>query len=225
MLEKELKQFSVQKDDLRFTLYSMIMVMLQDNIEMRLWVNDLMQNQIDDSKKKLESHSKHQSDIATKKRQDTESGQRHGTIISDMHREYPTSKRNNNSHEGAGGGHIKTGRPTPNGSGVNYKDSANRRDKSRQIQEESKGGAQSNASNLMGSTKLRKPNETPQGTKNSRDVQDLRKDRKLKKFKTDDIDVSDADSQSSESSYEQQETQKSKGDKRMINSSQKQRSY
>jgi len=37
----------------------MIMVMLQDNIEMRLWVNDLMQNQIDDSKKKLDSHAKH----------------------------------------------------------------------------------------------------------------------------------------------------------------------
>lgn len=32
MHEKELKQFTIQKDDLRFTLYSMIMVMLQDNI-------------------------------------------------------------------------------------------------------------------------------------------------------------------------------------------------
>ena len=42
MLEKELKSFTIQKDDLRFTLYSMIMVMLQDNIQMRLWINDLM---------------------------------------------------------------------------------------------------------------------------------------------------------------------------------------
>ena len=32
MLEKELKHFTIQKDDLRFTLYSMIIVMLQDNI-------------------------------------------------------------------------------------------------------------------------------------------------------------------------------------------------
>ena len=32
MLEKELKHFTMQKDDLRFTLYSMIIVMLQDNI-------------------------------------------------------------------------------------------------------------------------------------------------------------------------------------------------
>jgi len=88
-----------------------------------------------------------------------------------MHREYPPTRRNE------GGDTIKTGRPTPNGSGVNYKESANRRDKSRQIQEESKGGAQSNASNLMGSTKLRKPNETPQGSK-KRDVHDEQKVRK-----------------------------------------------
>ena len=31
-LDKELKYFTIQKDDLRFTLYSMIIVMLQDNI-------------------------------------------------------------------------------------------------------------------------------------------------------------------------------------------------
>ena len=60
-LEKELKQFTVQKDDLRFSLYSMIIVMLQDNISMRLWINDLMQNQIEDSKRRLEDHVKLQS--------------------------------------------------------------------------------------------------------------------------------------------------------------------
>ena len=42
MLEKELKSFQVQKDDLRFDLYKMILDMLLDNIALRLWVNDLM---------------------------------------------------------------------------------------------------------------------------------------------------------------------------------------
>ena len=41
-LEKELKAFQVQKDDLRFDLYKMILDMLLDNIALRLWVNDLM---------------------------------------------------------------------------------------------------------------------------------------------------------------------------------------
>ena len=36
----------------------MIIVMLQDNISMRLWINDLMQNQIEDSKRRLEDHVK-----------------------------------------------------------------------------------------------------------------------------------------------------------------------
>ena len=43
-LDKELRQFTIQKDDLRFSLYSMIMLMLKDNIDMRLWINELMKN-------------------------------------------------------------------------------------------------------------------------------------------------------------------------------------
>lgn len=58
-LEKELKQFTIQKDDLRFTLYSMIMVMLQDNIQMRLWINDLMRNQMEESDRNLENIAKY----------------------------------------------------------------------------------------------------------------------------------------------------------------------
>ena len=76
MLEKELKSFTIQKDDLRFTLYSMIMVMLQDNIQMRLWINDLMQNQVEESQRSLDAHAKYQDDVSERrdmiKRQDTE---------------------------------------------------------------------------------------------------------------------------------------------------------
>ena len=75
MLEKELKSFTIQKDDLRFTLYSMIMVMLQDNIQMRLWINDLMQNQVEESQRSLDAHAKYQDDVSASrdmiKRQDT----------------------------------------------------------------------------------------------------------------------------------------------------------
>lgn len=73
MLEKELKQFTIQKDDLRFTLYSMIMVMLQDNIQMRLWINDLMENQVEESKRELANHAAFQieNEGATNGRHDT----------------------------------------------------------------------------------------------------------------------------------------------------------
>ena len=60
MLEKELRHFTIQKDDLRFSLYNMIIVMLQDNIQMRLWINELMQNQIDESQRRLDQHARHQ---------------------------------------------------------------------------------------------------------------------------------------------------------------------
>ena len=41
-LEKDLKNFRVEKDDLRYDLYKMITEMLFDNIALRMWVNDLM---------------------------------------------------------------------------------------------------------------------------------------------------------------------------------------
>ena len=82
MLEKELKSFTIQKDDLRFTLYSMIMVMLQDNIQMRLWINDLMQNQVEESQRSLDAHAKYQDDVSASqsmiKRQDTDHSRRSG---------------------------------------------------------------------------------------------------------------------------------------------------
>ena len=60
MLEKELKSFQVQKDDLRFDLYKMILDMLLDNIALRLWVNDLMQHQMLSTQKKLDRHAQNQ---------------------------------------------------------------------------------------------------------------------------------------------------------------------
>jgi len=59
-LEKELRLFNVQKDDLRFDLYKMIQDMLLDNLALRLWVNDLMQHQIYSVQKKLDRHAHNQ---------------------------------------------------------------------------------------------------------------------------------------------------------------------
>ena len=42
----------------------MIMVMLQDNIQMRLWINDLMQNQVEESQRSLDAHAKYQDDVS-----------------------------------------------------------------------------------------------------------------------------------------------------------------
>lgn len=41
-LEKELRSFKVQKDDLRYDLYKMILDMLQDNIALRQKINLLL---------------------------------------------------------------------------------------------------------------------------------------------------------------------------------------
>ena len=57
-LDKELRQFNIPKDDLRFSLYSMIMLMLKDNIDMRLWINELMKNQIDESLREIDIHAR-----------------------------------------------------------------------------------------------------------------------------------------------------------------------
>ena len=57
-LDKELRQFNIPKDDLRFSLYSMIMLMLKDNIDMRMWINELMKNQIDESLKEIDIHAR-----------------------------------------------------------------------------------------------------------------------------------------------------------------------
>ena len=51
----------------------MIMVMLQDNIQMRLWINDLMENQVEESKRELANHAAFQieNEGATNGRHDT----------------------------------------------------------------------------------------------------------------------------------------------------------
>ena len=107
-LEKELKQFSIPKSDLRYTLYNMIIVMLNDNIQMRLWINDLMKNQIDEAQRKLEGLKRSQADSS--QRNDTE-GSHNGrggrkdrqNLSQDEYRSYgPSSQTNRGADFGSG---------------------------------------------------------------------------------------------------------------------------
>jgi len=56
-LEKELKSFQVQKDDLRFDLYKMILDMLTDNIQLRQKINLLLADQFKTSERRLDRHA------------------------------------------------------------------------------------------------------------------------------------------------------------------------
>lgn len=57
-----MKAFQIQKDDLRYELYSMITTMLQDNIDMRLKINQLMSNCLYETQNALQTFARFQLD-------------------------------------------------------------------------------------------------------------------------------------------------------------------
>ena len=134
MLEKELKHFTIQKSDLRFSLYSMIIAMLQNNIRMRLWINELMSNQLEESKRRLDSEPAGHN-IFDKK----------GSFM-DLHDEYAAIKPSRNGmtrhHDD---GHITEG--------YHARDANHERDKQRNINRHEKMKSPGSVASLLGSTK------------------------------------------------------------------------
>ncbi len=131
---------------------------------MRLWVNDLMQNQIDDSRKRLDAHAKNQMKGEERRRMDSGHGKATREGGADHHNEYPRPGGNQNRSRGneqtRGGDerrHDTKGndRRTP---GADYKDQNKRREQERSIQQQSKSGQKSasmmSAASLMGASKV-----------------------------------------------------------------------
>ena len=55
--------FAIHKDDLRFEIYKMITDIMQDNIKLRLWVNEMMGYTLRKNNKKMEDHATTQKTI------------------------------------------------------------------------------------------------------------------------------------------------------------------
>lgn len=56
-LARELDMFAISKDDLRFEIYKLITDIMQDNIKLRLWVNEEMGFTLKRNIKKMEDHA------------------------------------------------------------------------------------------------------------------------------------------------------------------------
>ena len=146
-LEKELKHFKIQKGDLRFSLYSMIIAMLQNNIRMRLWVNDLMTNQIEESKRRI----------------DTDSQKLGGDMIAagdkgfvDLDDEYATAKPKRNRN-GVGQTRQDDDHVTE---GYSAKEAFKEREMQRDINKhEKRKSPLSHASSILGATKTKSQND------------------------------------------------------------------
>ena len=55
--------FAIHKDDLRFEIYKMITDIMQDNIKLRLWVNEMTGYTLRKNNKKIEDHATTQKTI------------------------------------------------------------------------------------------------------------------------------------------------------------------
>lgn len=71
-LANELEMFTIDKEDLRFELYKLITDIMQDNIQLRLWVNEEIGSNLKRSIKKIQDHAVTQKNIVLKSLNDVE---------------------------------------------------------------------------------------------------------------------------------------------------------
>lgn len=55
--------FDIHNDDLRFEIYKLITDIMQDNITLRLWVNEMMSYTLKKNNKKMDDHATTQKTI------------------------------------------------------------------------------------------------------------------------------------------------------------------